>query len=231
MASVQGLKNRDQAKKAAGRAAADLIQDSMRIGLGTGSTAFYYIERLIERCREGLKISAAATSEASRKQALEGGIPLLDLDSLTSLDITVDGADEIDQQKRMIKGGGGALLREKIIASISKELIITVDETKIVKNLGHFPLPIEIIPFANAATANRLQKMGYQVQWRNKDGKRYVTDNGNYILDIRLSDPCLEPEKEHERIRSVCGVVETGFFFNLAGRVLIGQSDGQVKFW
>lgn len=218
-----------RAKQAAGFAAAALIKDDMLVGLGTGSTAAYFIERLIHLCKEGLKISAVATSKRSEKQAVDGGIPLIDINSITKLDLTVDGADEIDHQKRMIKGGGGALLREKIIASISQEMIVIVDEEKVVSQLGAFPLPIEVVPFAHHAIWHKIQEFGYKGSFRRQpDGNFYLTDNGNFIIDINLKRNS-NPESDNTTLRNIPGVVETGFFFNLAGRVIIGQADGTTR--
>ncbi len=219
----------DSIKKAIGEKAADLIEDGMHVGLGTGSTAFYFIERLIHRCQEGLKIQAAASSVQSLAQAKKGNIPLLDINQITSLDITVDGADEIDPQKRMIKGAGGALVREKIIASMSREMIVIVDESKCVHQLGKCKLPIEIIPFAHMATLHKIEKLGYPGTFRKKaDHSLYITDNGNYIVDIPFKQPLTHPEEVHETLLHLQGVVDTGFFFNLAGRIIVGFFDGQI---
>lgn len=222
--------NSNIAKKAAGNAAADFVKSGMIVGLGTGSTASYFIQSLIDRCRQGLKIKVVATSERSRKQAIDGGIPFCDIDTITSIDLTVDGADEIDHQKRMIKGGGGALLREKIIASISKEMVVIVDENKLVENLGAFPLPVEIVPFAYQAIIFQINSLGYSgTIRRNEKSEIYITDNGNYIFDIHFQELRFHPEIDQQKIKAIPGVIETGFFFNLAGRVLIGKSDGSVK--
>jgi ribose 5-phosphate isomerase A len=223
------LDKKIHAKALAGQKAAEFVLPGMQIGLGTGSTAFYFIERLGLRCSEGLQIQAFTTSERSTLQAREAKIPLGDINEITALDLTVDGADEIDPHKRMVKGGGGALLREKIVASMSREMIIVVDESKLVKHLGAFPLPVELVPFAYRRTIFRLNSLGYHGVLRQSKQTLYLTDNGNYIYDIQLGYPCLDPEKEHEKIRSIPGVVETGFFFNLAGRVLIGRENGIVE--
>lgn len=218
------------AKKVVGYAAADLIEDGMSVGLGTGSTALFFIERLIERCRNGLRISALATSKASHQIALEGGIPLIDIEQLKSLDITVDGADEIDQNQQIIKGGGGALLREKIAAAMSREMVVIVDSSKVKEYLGAFPLPVEILPFAHQATINHLNKMGYQGRIRQTaESKPYFTDNGNLVYDINLSYPCQKPDEDNLKIRSIPGVIETGFFLNMADRIFVGYPDGEVK--
>lgn len=216
-------------KKWVGYKAAELIEDRMIVGLGTGSTVYYFIEKLIDRVRNGLQITAVSSSIRSVDQALKGNIPLIDINALSYIDITVDGADEIDAHKRMIKGGGGALLREKIIASISKEMIVIVDETKVCQQLGNCKLPIEITPFAHAVTLKKIQRLGYDCKERLiNNTSLYITDNGNYIVDITFDQPIDHPLSIHENIKKIPGVIETGFFFDLAGRVIIGFSDGQV---
>lgn len=217
------------AKKAAASAAVELILPGMSIGLGTGSTAALFIEALGIRCREGLRVQAIASSKVSLKLAQQSRIPLLDPDNVTALDLVVDGADEIDPLKRMIKGGGGALLREKIVASMCREMIVIADSSKLVGSLGAFPLPVEVAPFAFRATLARLAQLGYQGEMRKEKSSLYLTDNGNYIYDIRLLSPCQNPEEDNRRIRSIPGVLETGFFLNLAGRVIIGFPDGSVE--
>lgn len=220
----------DKSKNNAGKAAAELVEDGMILGLGTGSTAAYFIAHLIKRCQKGLKIQAVATSQKSWEQASAGGIPMIDINTITKLDLTVDGADEIDTQKRMIKGGGGALLREKIIANMSEEMVVIIDESKEVKNLGKCALPVEIIPFAHLTTIAQLKKLGYKGTLRqtSKD-QPFLTDNNNYIFDINLKHSCRNPEKEELKIRNIPGVVTTGFFFNLAGRVIVGFNDGHIE--
>lgn len=218
------------AKRAAGTAAADLVKEGMLIGLGTGSTAFFFIEALGKRCREGLKISAVATSKQSSRQAQLAGIPLEDPDTITTLDLTIDGADEIDHKKNMIKGGGGALLREKLLAHSSREMIVIIDETKLVDHLGTFPIPVEIARFAYHTTLERLKSKGYYGILRlTRDNAFYLTDNGNYIVDIQYNESIANPVEEHGILKSITGVVETGLFFNVAGRVVIGYLDGFVK--
>lgn len=217
------------AKEAVGKTAAKLISDGMIVGLGTGSTAACFIHSLIERCNNGLKISAVATSERSEQQARQGGIPILDIDNLSQIDVVVDGADEIDHHKRMIKGGGGALLREKIVANMAQEMIVIIDEHKLVDQLGTFPLPVEVVTFAHKVTLHKIQAFGYTCAFRRQsNGALYLTDNNNYIIDIHFASPLLSPEKDNDTLRSIPGVVETGFFFNMAGRVLVGHKDGSV---
>lgn len=217
-------------KKAAAEAAAELVQSGMLLGLGTGTTVKFFIQRLAERCKAGLTVSAVSSSEQSAQLAASLGIPLVDINTLTSLDLTVDGADEIDEHKCMIKGGGGALLREKIVASMSKEMIVIVDATKCVKKLGsNFPLPIEIMTFAWRATVHHLNNLQLNGQLRSgKNNAFYLTDNGNYIYDVAKEGLCGDLETLNSMILAIPGVVETGFFFSLAGRVLVGHPDGQV---
>lgn len=220
---------KESIKKAVGYQAAELIHDGMLVGLGTGSTAFFFIERLIQRCKEGLKIHAAASSQHSFHQARNGGIPLVDVNNLTTLDVTVDGADEIDPKKRMIKGGGGAHVREKILATMSRELIVIVDESKLVPALGTCKLPVEVLPFAHLATLHHIKKAGYKGTFRTtSDGSLFITDNHNLIVDIEFEKARSQPEDDHEILIHLPGVVDTGFFFNLAGRVIIGFFDGQI---
>ncbi len=219
----------EKAKKAVGYTAAEFVENGMIVGLGTGSTAAYFIERLAQRCKEGLSIKVVCSSVASSELAKREGLHPHDINKISVIDLTVDGADEIDEQKRMIKGGGGACVREKIVATMSREMVVIIDETKIVTHLGARKLPVEIIPFAHPVTVNHLKKIGYEGQWRKKtDGSLFLTDNGNYLFDVTLSNPCTDPEKVHLEILKTPGVLDTGFFFNLAGRVVIGFSDGQI---
>ncbi|MFI5344149.1 MAG: ribose 5-phosphate isomerase A [Chlamydiales bacterium] len=219
------------AKKAAGETAADLIKDGMLVGLGTGSTASFFIEALGKKCREErLQITAVATSMQSTRQAKAAGIPLLDDNQIVTLDLTVDGADEIDPHKNMIKGGGGALLREKILAKSSHEMVVIVDETKLVDHLGSFPVPVEIAIFSYRSTLNRLIENGYDGKMRhNRDQSLHVTDSGHYIIDIQFQEPILDPALESRQLKEIPGVLETGLFFNIAGRVIVGYEDGFAK--
>ncbi len=215
-------------KRAAAEKAATVVKNGMIVGLGTGSTATYFIEALIKHYQQGLQIQVVASSIQSQLLAHKGGLPVLDPSTLQSLDLYVDGADEIDPQKQMIKGAGGALLREKILARMSREMIVVIDETKLVSKLGTKPLPIEVIPFGLSATLYHLQQLGYQGVLRlQSDGLPWITENHNYIYDILLS-PSHSIEQDHFRIRATSGVVETGFFQNQAGRVIIGFKDGSV---
>jgi ribose 5-phosphate isomerase A len=220
-----------EAKKGAGYKAAEHIKDGMSVGLGTGSTAYYFIEKLGEKCRNGLQIRAVPSSNASRKFAESLNIPLVDIDTLSHLDITVDGADEIDPKHRMIKGGGGALLREKLLAKMSREVIIVVDESKLVEKLGKVHLPVEIVPFAHKSTTKRLQAEGFKGNLRNlNENSLFMTDQGNYIYDIHFDHFIENPEEIHSKIKSITGVVDSGFFFNLAKRILVGYPSGHAEF-
>lgn len=219
------------AKQAASRAAAMLIQPGMLVGLGTGSTADLFINCLIERCKnESLKITVFPSSKKSARLAIEGGLPLCNENEVLGLDMTVDGADEVDSQKRMIKGGGGALLREKIVASLSREMVVIVDPSKLVDRLGACPLPIEIVPFAHHAILWKVQQLGYKGNLRKtEEGDPYVTDNSNYIIDMTAPQGFSSPEKDQAILKSIPGIVETGFFLGMAGRIIVGQFDGSVK--
>lgn len=218
------------AKVVAGKAAADLIRDGMLVGLGTGSTAAEFITALGVRCQLGLHITAVATSRQSEKQAIECRIPLVDINEVNEIDITVDGADEIDPQLQMIKGGGGALLREKIIASMSREMVIVVDWTKQVPILGGVPLPVEIVPFAYKALIYKIKSLGYKGDLRMQPtGSPYVTDNGNYLFDIDLNGRCANPTEVENQLTALPGVVETGFFLEFADHVITGYPDGHIN--
>jgi len=218
------------AKKAAGTAAAEFIKDDMIVGLGTGSTANCFIEALALRLKKGLFLKAAVpSSKKSHDLAKKLGMPVKDINDVPHIDITVDGADEIDSLKRMIKGGGGAHVREKILAYNSHEMVIIIDETKRVPKVGVGHLPIEILLFGSPATRSTLEKMGYPGKWRlNPDGSLFMTDNNNLIYDAAFDMPPPYPEQVHEEMIHVPGVVDTGFFFNMAGRVVVGYFDGHV---
>ena len=218
-----------KAKAAAGKKAAELIKSGMVVGLGTGSTARHFIEALGVKCRAGLAVTAVATSKESEQLARQAGIALTDFDRLETIDIDVDGADEIDREKRMIKGGGGALFREKIIAGMSREMIVIVDSSKQVEALGSFPLPVEISSFAHLATLKHIRDLGYTGSVRkDAEGKRFITDNQNIIFDIELTFPCTEPEQIERKLTKIPGVIDTGFFIGYAGRVITGHEDGST---
>lgn len=214
-------------KQKAAEKAVEAIQDGMKVGLGTGSTAYWAIQKIGERVAQGLHIQAVATSQASEDQARELGIPIVPFDQIGRLDVTIDGADEVNEQLVLVKGGGGALLREKIVESNSNRLIIIVDESKDVKVLGAFPLPVEVVPFASEWTLEALQQTGCEAEWRMKDGERFLTDNGNYIADCRYGT-IENPQELEIRLNQIPGVVDNGLFINMADQVIIARANGQI---
>lgn len=220
----------DRAKKAAGRAAAERVQGGMTVGLGTGSTVFYTLERLGERIRdEGLSIRGVPTSVDTERKAAQFGIPLISLQEVESIDLTIDGADEIDAAFDMIKGGGGALLREKVVASLSRREVIIADPTKVVERLNAvFPLPVEVVPFARAAVGRRLSGMGAAWTVRERGGEPYRTDNGNEILDCMFPGGIANARLMEHNLDQIPGVVESGLFIGLAHVLLVGRIDGSV---
>lgn len=215
-------------KRAAGRAAADLVPEGARLGLGTGSTVRHVLERLAERIAgEGLTMVGVPTSEDTARRARALGIPLADLDELDGLDLAIDGADEVDPRKNLIKGGGGALLREKIVACAASELVVVVGEDKLSERLGGFALPVEVTPFGHRHTAAAVSRLGVQPRLRTREGEPFVTDNGNFVLDCPFGE-IEDPSRLETELDRIPGVVECGLFVGLAGRILVGRSDGGV---
>lgn len=224
------LNKNENSKVAAAQAAASLIKSNMKIGLGTGSTATYFIKELGKLVNQGLQIEAVATSRKSHELAESLSIPMIDINTITSLDLCVDGADQIDAKKQMIKGGGGALFREKIIATMSREMIVLVDPSKIVESLTPFKIPVEITPFAYKVTMHHLEALADSIILRkNKDNSPFITDNGNFIVDLHLKKSDLNLKEMNEKMHSITGVCETGLFLGLAGRVIIGYEDGNSE--
>jgi ribose 5-phosphate isomerase A len=216
-------------KKNAADRAVEYVQDGMTVGLGTGSTAYWAIERIGERVRdEGLKIRAIATSTRSEDQARQLGIPIFSFDAIDEIDLTIDGADEADPDFNLIKGGGGAHLREKIVASNSRELIIVADDSKLVQHLGKFPLPVETVIFGWEKTFKKLKKLGCIPSLRMEKESPYLTDNGNYIVDCRFGE-ILDPRVLHDQINAIVGVVENGLFVGMADRIVVGDPDGSTR--
>jgi len=219
----------DAAKRRAAVWAATQIEDGMAVGLGTGSTSALVIEEVGRRVAEGLRIKAIATSEASQKLALELKIPMSDFAHLPHLDLTIDGADEVQEGTLyLIKGHGGALLREKIVAMASEKLIIAVDPRKLVKTLGAvFALPVEVVPFGYETTIKRLKDLGFESELRvTDDGKPYVTDGKHYIVHCKLPQVGFDAHEAAEKLKSTVGVVEHGLFLGMASRVVIGGPEG-----
>jgi ribose 5-phosphate isomerase A len=215
----------DCKKRAAERAAA-LVEGGQVVGLGTGSTAKFVIESLGGRVRDGLKITGVATSIATEQLAAEMGIPIVALNDVAEIDITIDGADEVDPNFDMIKGGGGALTREKLVALASRQRVIVVDETKLVETLGKsFKLPVEVLPIAWTHTSRSLNKLGCQSRLRYQGDEPLITDNGNYILDCDFGG-IADPAGLEKTIRLLPGVVECGLFVGIADLLVIGRRNG-----
>ena len=219
-------------KRAAAARAVDFVRPGMRIGLGSGSTARHFVDLLAERVRAGLDIVAVPTSETTRRDAERGGIPLTSLDETPELDLTVDGADEIGPDLSLIKGGGGALLREKIVAFASKQLIVIADDSKWVSALGRFPLPVDVVPFGLAVTRRAVEAAaaaagcpGLALLRRAKDGHAFVTDDGQWVLDAAL-ERISDPKNLADRLSAIPGVVEHGLFIGLATAVVLGGPKG-----
>lgn len=215
-------------KKAAGEKAAGFIRSGMTVGLGTGSTAYWAIERIGALVKEGLEIRAVATSLESERQAGSLGIPLIPFAEVDYIDVDIDGADEIDEGLNLIKGGGGALLREKIVAAASRKMIVVADESKLVSRLGQFPLPVEIVRFAWELTLRKIRALGPEAGVRVRDGESFVTDNGNYIVDCHFGS-IQDPADLHDRLKRIPGVVETGLFLGVASAAVIGYADGATR--
>ena len=217
----------DELKRQAARLGIESVTDGMVVGLGTGSTAAWAVRLLGERVANGLSIQGVPTSEATAKLAQEVGIPLVDFESIWGIDLTLDGADEVDSELNLIKGGGGALLREKIVAAASKELIVLVDPAKLVPRLGeHFPLPVEVTPCGGPQTARPRAAVGCPPKLRSNGSRPAVTDNGNYLLDCRFPGGIENPGRTESAIDRIPGVVETGLFVRMTRCVIVGYPDG-----
>ena len=226
----------DLAKINAATAALDFVKGGMTVGLGTGSTSAHFVRLLGERVRRGLSVRGVPTSEATRQQAEDVGIPLLSLDQTTHIDLDVDGADEVDPGFRLIKGAGAAMLREKIVAAASARMIVIADESKMVGELGACPLPIEAIPFGYTFAVRRIAEALKQtgcpssnVTLRMRNGEPVMTDGGNYVLDAHAAR-IPDPEALAQALKQITGVVEHGLFIGLARIVIVGRERGaEVK--
>jgi ribose 5-phosphate isomerase A len=219
----------DQEKEAAARASLQFVKDGQVVGLGTGSTAAYFIKLLAEQVKNGLRVRGIPTSVRSRELAQSLGIPLTTLDECQEIAVTVDGADEVDPQLRLIKGGGGAMLREKIVASATEKLVIVADASKQVAVLGRFPLPVEVIPFAQMLVSKRMAALGADVSVRKgEDGTPYVTDENNHILDCKFGQ-IPDADGLARKLSEMPGVVEHGLFIGMASVVLFARGSEIVE--
>ena len=213
-------------KKLAGIKAAEFVEDGMVVGLGTGSTAYYFVEEIGRRIKEeGLQITAVTTSSVTSKQAEGLGIPLKSIDEVDQVDVTVDGADEVDPQFNGIKGGGGALLMEKVVATPTKDYIWVVDESKLVQKLGAFKLPVEVVQYGAEQVFHRFVEAGYKPSFREKNGQRFITDMQNFIIDLDLG--VIENPVEFGReLDHIVGVVEHGLFTKMVNKVIVAGQGG-----
>jgi len=219
----------DQEKEAAARASLQFVKDGQVVGLGTGSTAAFFIRLLGEKVKAGMRVRGIPTSVRSGDLAASLGIPLTTLDECQEIDVTVDGADEFDPQLRLIKGGGGAMLREKIVASASKQMVVVTDASKQVERLGKFPVPVEVIGFAQALVAKRIRALGAAVRVRvGADGEDYVTDERHHILDCHFGE-IRDADGLARELNAMPGVVEHGLFIGLASVVLMACGSEVVE--
>ena len=233
---IDHLSLSDRSKYACALRASALVENGMKVGLGTGSTAYWLVYHLAERVRsEGLEFVGVPTSNKTREQAQAEGLKLISMDHAGRLDITIDGADEFDQSMNLIKGGGGAHLQEKIVAFGSDRMVVIADETKKVNKLGKFPLPVEVLKFGNASSQKQIEELliaqnykDFTVQMRMEKNKPFITDEGNYIFDLNLGE-IQNPRKLCVDLNIIPGVVENGLFIDVCKAVVIGYSDGTAK--
>ena len=233
---IDHLSLSDRSKYACALRASALVENGMKVGLGTGSTAYWLVYHLAERVRsEGLEFVGVPTSNKTREQAQAEGLKLISMDDAGRLDITIDGADEFDQSMNLIKGGGGAHLQEKIVAFGSDRMVVIADETKKVNKLGKFPLPVEILKFGSASSQKQIEELliaqnykDFTVQMRMEKNKPFITDEGNYIFDLNLGE-IQNPRKLCVDLNIIPGVVENGLFIDVCKAVVIGYSDGTAK--
>ena len=233
---IDHLSLSDRSKYACALRASALVENGMKVGLGTGSTAYWLVYHFAERVRsEGLEFVGVPTSTKTREQAQSEGLKLISMDDAGRLDITIDGADEFDQSMNLIKGGGGAHLQEKIVAFGSDRMVVIADETKKVNKLGKFPLPVEVLKFGSASSQKQIEELliaqnyrDFTVQMRMEKNKPFITDEGNYIFDLNLGE-IQDPRKLCVDLNIIPGVVENGLFIDVCKAVVIGYSDGTAK--
>jgi ribose 5-phosphate isomerase A len=221
------LSDQNELKRAAAEKALDLVRDGMVLGLGSGSTANYFTEGVGRLIGEGMKVMAIPTSRATAELAAANGIPIV-TELIAQIDLTVDGADEVDQTLNLIKGRGGALFREKVVAAASKRLVVVVDESKIVKQLGVGALPVEILPFLWRSTAARLATLATRLTVRGGEESPYITDNGNLIVDLTIEGGIADAPALANAIKTTIGVVEHGLFVGMADTCIVAGPDGPL---
>ncbi len=214
-------------KKIAGEKAAEYVKDGMTLGLGTGSTAFHAVNAVGELVKKGMKLQAVPTSKATEAQARELGIPLLTIDEVEHIDLSIDGVDEIDPAFNAIKGGGGALYREKVVATMADEVIWIMDDSKLVEKIGAFHLPVEIAQYGSKQAIAKMEAYGWNPVLRVRDGKTFVTDNGNFIADLHLGAG-FDIEDVYNKLSGMLGVLEHGLFLNMCKRIIVGTDEGAV---
>ena len=215
-------------KKAAGEKVTEFIEDGMVLGLGSGSTVYWTLKKLGEMVADGLNIKGVPSSLRTEGWAKEFGIPLTDFSHVGRLDLAFDGADEIDPAFNLIKGGGGSLVREKVVDAIADKLIIVADESKMVTTLGKFPLPVEVLQFGWELTAKKIEaEYGVRAVLRQREGNVFVSNNGNYILDCHFGQ-IADAEQLHVKLKQMLGVVETGLFINMTDTLIISSTSGTI---
>ncbi|MBY0099205.1 ribose-5-phosphate isomerase RpiA [Mesobacillus maritimus] len=217
----------DQDKRVAAEAAVKYVKNGMTLGLGSGSTVNWMLQCLSERINEGLQVRGIPSSKKTEKLARELGIPLVDFSTTTHIDLAIDGADEIDGALNLVKGGGGSLVREKVVDACADELIIIADSSKVVSQLGTFPLPVEVLPFGYEVTMKNIERLGGIPVLRRKDKEVFVSDNGNYILDCQFGK-IEDALGLHGKLIQLVGVVETGIFAGMVEKVIVAR-NGQIE--
>jgi len=221
------LSEQDELKRAAAEKALELVRDGMLIGLGSGTTARYFTEGVGRLVAEGMKVRAVPTSRATAELAAANGIPIV-FELIGQIDLTVDGADEVDQALNLIKGRGGALFREKVVAAASKRFVVVVDESKVVQKLGVGVLPVEILPYLWRSTAARLARLATRLTMRGGEEAPYITDNGNVILDLMIDGGITDAPALATSIKTTIGVVEHGLFIGMADTCMVAGADGAL---
>lgn len=212
-------------KRIAGEKSAEYIKDGMILGLGTGSTAYYMIKKVGELIQRGMNLKGVATSKSTENLAKELGIHLIAIDEVDRIDLAIDGVDEIDSKFSAIKGGGGALFREKIVANLADEVIWIMDDSKLVNSIGEFPLPVEILPYGYKHVIKKLQNYSLNPVIRMNSDKFFITDNGNYIVDLHIGKP-MDINEVYSKISGITGVLEIGLFINMCKRIIVGTDSG-----